>query len=97
MKNFVKLTEVQVDNNKKTKFFNNFIRPSEIVLLEQMIFEGNQVTKIHFAIGGNKCSFFAKETPDEIDDIINNFYEGKKGKPSVKSSNRPKTMTGRSQ
>ena len=88
MKNFIKLTEVKFDEtggSVKVKYYDDYIRPASICFIERIIHKGQRVCLIHFEIGNNYAKLFVKETPEEIDKIINEFYKGKKGKASQKS------------
>ena len=88
MKNFIKLTEVKFEEtggSVKVKYYNDYIRPSSICFVEEMTHKGIKVCLIHFEIGVQHAKLFVKETPEEIDKIINEFYKGKKGKASQKS------------
>ena len=88
MKNFIKLTEVKIEEtggSVKVKYYDDYIRPASICFIERIIHKGIKVCLIHFEIGNNYAKLFVKETPEEIDKIINEFYKGKKGKASQKS------------
>lgn len=88
MKNFIKLTEVKFEetgSSVKVKYYNDYIRPASICFIEEMIHKGQRVCLIHFEIGEQHAKLFVKETPEEIDEIIDEFYKGKKGKASQKS------------
>lgn len=88
MKNFIKLTEVkfeQTGSSVKVKYYNDYIRPASICFIEEMIHKGQRVCLIHFEIGEQHAKLFVKETPEEIDEIIDEFYKGKKGKASQKN------------
>lgn len=88
MKNFIKLTEVKFEEtggSVKVKYYDNYIRPASICFIERIIHKGQRVCLIHFEIGDNHAKLLVKETPEEIDEIIDDFYKGKKGKASKKS------------
>ena len=88
MKNFIKLTEMKFEEtggSVKVKYYNDYIRPSSICFVEEMTHKGIKVCLIHFEIGAQHAKLFVKETPEEIDEIIDDFYKGKKGKASKKS------------
>lgn len=88
MKNFIKLTEVKFEGTGslvKAKYYNNYIRPASICFIEEMSQKGQKVCLIHFEIGAQHAKLFVKESPEEIDEIIDEFYKGKKGKASQKS------------
>ena len=88
MKNFIKLTEMKFEEtggSVKVKYYNDYIRPSSICFVEEMTHKGIKVCLIHFEIGVQHAKLFVKETPEEIDKIINEFYKGKKGKASKKN------------
>lgn len=88
MKNFIKLTEVKFEetgSSVKVKHYNDYIRPASICFIEEMTHKGQKVCLIHFEIGEQHAKLFVKETPEEIDEIIDEFYKGKKGKASQKS------------
>ena len=88
MKNFIKLTEVKFEEtggSVKVKYYDDYIRPASICFIERLIHKGQRICLIHFEIGNNYAKLFVKETPEEIDKIINEFYKGKKGKASQKS------------
>ena len=50
-----------------------------------MTHKGIKVCLVHFEIGNQHAKLFVKETPEEIDEIIDEFYKGKKGKASKKN------------
>ena len=88
MKNFIKLTEVKFEEtggSVKVKYYDDYIRPASICFIERITHKGQRVCLIHFEIGNNYAKLFVKETPEEIDEIIDDFYKGKKGKASKKS------------
>lgn len=90
MRNFIKLTEVKffeetATNSPKVKYYNDYIRPASICFIEEMTHKGIKVCLVHFEIGNQHAKLFVKETPEEIDEIIDEFYKGKKGKASHKS------------
>ena len=88
MKNFIKLTEVKYEEtggSVKVKYYDDYIRPASICFIERIIHKGQRVCLIHFEIGDNHAKLLVKETPEEIDEIIDDFYKGKKGKASKKS------------
>ena len=88
MKNFIKLTEVRFEVTEgwdKAKYYNNYIRPASICFIEEMSHKGQKVCLIHFEIGAQRAKLLVKESPEEIDEIIDEFYKGKKGKASKKS------------
>lgn len=90
MRNFIKLTEVKffeetATNSPKVKYYNDYIRPASICFIEEMTHKGIKVCLVHFEIGNQHAKLFVKETPEEIDEIIDEFYKGKKGKASKKN------------
>ena len=90
MRNFIKLTEVKffeetATNSPKVKYYNDYIRPVSICFIEEMTHKGIKVCLVHFEIGNQHAKLFVKETPEEIDEIIDEFYKGKKGKASKKN------------
>lgn len=88
MKNFIKLTEVKFEetgSSVKAKYYNNYIRPASICFIEELSHKGQNVCLIHFEIGAQRAKLLVKESPEEIDEIIDEFYKGKKGKASQKS------------
>lgn len=89
MKHFIKLTEVQNKNNKDL-FYDDYIRPEDIRFLEVLSDSSSDKirTKIHFAVGEKKCEMIVKESPAEIDDIIDNFYKDRKKRISPEKKKR---------
>lgn len=92
MKNFIKLTEVKFEEmfeetggSVKVKYYDDYIRPASICFIERIIHKGQRVCLIHFEIGDDHAKLLVKESPEEIDEIIDDFYKGKKGKASKKS------------
>ena len=88
MKNFIKLTEVKIEEtggSVKVKYYDDYIRPASICFIERIIHKGQRVCLIHFEIGDDHAKLLVKESPEEIDEIIDNFYKEKKGKASKKN------------
>lgn len=87
LKNFIELTEIQFTNasSPKSTVYKDYIRPTEIAFMETIKKENASYTKIHFAIGTQKFDFFAKETPEEIDELIEDFYKQRKSSSKKKS------------
>ena len=88
MKNFIKLTEMKFEEtggSVKVKYYNDYIRPASICFIEEMSHKGQKVCLIHFEIGAQRAKLLVKESPEEIDEIIDEFYKGKKGKASQKN------------
>ena len=73
MKNFIKLTEVKFEEtggSVKVKYYDDYIRPASICFIERIIHKEQRVCLIHFEIGDNHAKLLVKESPEEIDEII---------------------------
>lgn len=95
LKNFIKVDEVQfTSSGSEQSHYEDYIRPSEIIFMEVITKNSKNYTKIHFGIGSQKCDIFVSETPAEIDNRIEEFYNTRKEKKSVKSA-KPAHVAGR--
>ena len=86
MKNFIQLTEVFIKNGKEVSD-DAYIKPSDIICIKKVTSERHPIVKTSVFIKqfNNICQGFnfdgpilCKETPEQIDEKINKFYQKEK-------------------
>ena len=90
IKNFITLTEVYLSGNSEVESKVS-IKPADIICMKDVKSEKHNIikTSVFIANFSNPCQGFnfdgpilVKETREEIDEIITEFYKKKKKKPS---------------
>ena len=90
IRNFITLTEIYLNNNAEVSSKVS-IKPADIICMKDVKSEKHNIikTSVFIANFSNPCQGFnfdgpilVKETREEIDKIITEFYKNKKNKPT---------------